>query len=390
MFCREGVYYLVSIFVVFMAAVLRQVNPMLLFASFLICPLFLAWWMGRQTLRQLSIDRKAPKRVHAGDTFVVQIELTNSRKKYSSWSVVVEDHIETRISNLGLSQPVQQPAVYFEYLKPGIEVRKNYVGRLPHRGQYRMGRMTVSTRFPCGFFRSWVQIGEPMDLLVLPRIGKLAASWIARQHEANENQHRRRYRPSRVSGEFLGVRHWQDGDTKRWIHWRKSARLNQLVVKQYEQHQNRGTAILVDLLSHKDEDPNSSKHKGNVELAVSFAATLAVEVIRRGGGNLLFGAYALEYEIYHGSATAQLLEQIMDRLAVLEPSSNDCLIDMLLEALATTEPNADLILVTDRPLRLDDMNRFGAIKDDPRLRVLSQRLRIVDVTSKEFSQIFEV
>ncbi|MDR1960481.1 MAG: DUF58 domain-containing protein [Planctomycetaceae bacterium] len=392
--CREGVYYLVSVLIVFSAAILRQVNPMLLFASLLICPLFLAWRMGRRTLFQLTIQRQTPARVHAGDTFVVQVELINPRTKYSSWSIVAEDHIETVTSFLGQNQPAQHPAVYFEYAEPGEYRRKNYIGRLPHRGLYRFRQLTLSTRFPCGFFQSAKRIGESAELLVLPRIGKLSASWLTRQHEAVENQHRRRYIPSRVSGEFLGVRHWQHGDAKRWIHWRKSAKLDKLVVKQFEQHQNRDTAILLDLFRTNSGDDlfpaTVRKYQENVELAVSFTATLAAEVIRRGGCNLLFGTYNKKYEILHGPAATPLLEQIFDRLAVLETPSQDCLAGMLLEMLTAIEPNTDLILVTHQPLKLDDMSRFGSLRDDPRLRVLAQRLRIVDTSSEHFSDIFEV
>jgi len=392
MTCREGVYYLAAIAFVFIAALIRQMNPMLLFASLLICPLFLAWRMGRQNLQQLTVKRKVPKRVHAGDTFVAQIELRNSHRKFSSWSIVAEDHIETVRSGLNLKQPIQHPAVYFEHVEPRGERRKNYIGRLPHRGLYRLRHITLSTRFPCGFFRSWTQVEESEEMLVLPRIGKLSASWISRQHEATENKQRRKYMPSRVTGEFLGVRHWQHGDAKRWIHWRASARHNQPVIKQFERHQNQDTAILLDLYHHGDYNHGdvASRAAENIELAVCFAATLAIEIIRRGGCNLLFGTYSQKHEIFHGQATVSLLEQILDHLAVIAPSSDDCLAEMLLDALAESDPNADLVLITDRPVNLNDQERFRRYKNDPRLRILAQRLRVVDVSDRKFSEIFEV
>ncbi len=125
--------------------------------------------------------------------------------------------------------------------------RKSYVGRLPERGRYCFGKITLSTRFPCGFFRSSVELNIENEMIVLPKVGTLATGWMTRQHDASETMLHRRHRPSRVTGEFLGVRGWRHGDTKRWIHWRASARHDQLVVRQYEQHQNHDTAVLLDL-----------------------------------------------------------------------------------------------------------------------------------------------
>ncbi|MCL2347780.1 MAG: DUF58 domain-containing protein [Planctomycetaceae bacterium] len=384
--CREGVYYSFVILGVLFASLLRQVNAMLLFSSLLVCPLFIAWWLSRRTIRKLKIRRKIPSHVHAGDTFVSQIELTNPRSKISSWGVIAEDHIEVVDSGTGKKQPLHQPAVYFDFVKPNDGKRKSYIGRLPDRGKYRFLPMTLSTRFPCGFFRSTVTEGETAEMYVLPRIGKLAAHWLTRQHDANETVLRKRYRPSRVTGEFLGVRGWQHGDAKRWIHWRASARHDQLVVRQYERHQNRDAAILLDLFQPGMTTPIVEE---NVELAVSFAATLASEIIRRGGCNLTFGTFQEKIELYGGPSAAPLLEQILERLAVLKIMKEDRLAELLFETLTVSDPNADLILVTHQPLNFNESKRFHVFKNDPRLRVIAQRVRLVDTSDSGFDQIFE-
>ena len=94
--------------------------------------------------------------------------------------------------------------------------------------------------------------------------------------------------------------------------------------------------------------------------------------------------------IYHGPSNTALLDQILDRLAVLRMTQTDCLADMLTEALANTEPNADLILISPVPIDFSDMTRFGKLKNDPRLRTLMQRVRMVAVTDEGFDEIFSV
>ena len=386
-FCREGVWYSLVIAGAFFAALLKQVNITMLFTSLLICPLFISLWLSRRILGQLAVTRIVPSRIHAGDTFVTQLELANPRERISAWGVIVEDDIEVIESGTGGEQPNHRPAVYFDYVCAGDGKRKSYTGRLPERGRYRFGKVTLSTRFPCGFFRSMVELNVVDEMIVLPTIGTLATGWMTRQHDASETMMRRRHRPSRVTGEFLGVRGWQHGDTKRWVHWRASARHDQLVVRQYEQHQNHDAAILLDLFCPAEK---ASQLADDTELAVSFAATLASDIIRRGGCNLTFGAFQESAEIYHGPSNTVLLDQVLDRLAVLRMTQTDCLADMLTEALASTEPNADLILISPAPVDFSDMTRFGKLKNDPRLRTLTQRVRLVAVTETGFDGIFSV
>ena len=386
-FCREGIWYSFVIAGAFFAALLKQVNPTMLFTSLLVCPLFISLWLSRRILRQLAVKRSVPSRIHAGDTFVTQLELANPREKISAWGVIVEDDIAIIESGANGEPTNHRPAVYFDYIRSNDSKRKSYVGRLPERGRYRFGKITLSTRFPCGFFRSSVDLDIASEMIVLPKIGMLTAGWMTRQHEASETMLHRRHRSSRITGEFLGVRGWQHGDTKRWIHWRASARHDQLVVKQYEQHQNHDAAILLDLYCPADK---TSQFADDIELAVSFAATLASDIIRRGGCNLTFGAFQETVEVYHGPSNTALLDQILDRLAVLRMTSTDCLADMLTEALANTEPNADLILISPTPVDFSDMTRFGKLKNDPRLRALMQRIRMVTTSDEEFDKIFHV
>ncbi|MDR1491650.1 MAG: DUF58 domain-containing protein [Planctomycetaceae bacterium] len=386
-FCREGTYYSLVIAGVLFIALLKQVNPMMLFASLLVCPLFIGLWLGRQTLKQLTVKRIAPSRIHAGDTFVTQLEVSNTGRKISSWGVVAEDTIKAIASGSEREQTEYKPAVYLDYIGASENQRKSYVGRLPVRGRYCFKKVTLSTRFPCGFFRSVTELEAESEMIVLPKLGTLTDGWITRQHEANETILHRRRRSSRMTGEFFGVREWRRGDTKRGIHWRSSARHNQMMVRQYEQYQNRDAAILLDLFHVGELLPRDEE---NMELAISFAATLTGDVIRRGGYNVTFGTFQDKYEIYRGASNAIFLERILERLAVVKRTQTDCLAELMTETLSNTDPNADLILITSLPIDLNGHGRLANLKNDPRLRTVMQRLRVVVTSDAEFDKIFVV
>ena len=392
-FSREGLYYLFVILVVMVGAILREVNPLLLFSVFLCVPLILAWRLGRRSLRGITIKRKLPHRIFAGEPFIVNLEVENSaavsrQRIISCWGLVVVDRIFP-LSDPDSKKKPFEPAVYFEFIPQGEGRRKTYAGRLPQRGRYGIGPLNVSTRFPFGFFRNWFDSktteSEKAEICVFPKLGKLAANWQTRQHEAVESLRRHRFRPSRVSGEFLGVRRWQQGDVRKWIHWRASAKHGEPVVRQFEQHQNRDCAVLLDLF--QPTKPNESEWE-NFELAVSFTATLVSEISRRGGCSLFFASAGSKEKFLSGPVCLPLVENILERLATVEPTPQDDLPELLWETLQNTDPSADLVLVSPHSIDLVQASRFDDVRNDLRFRTLFQRLRCVDTSNPDLDRIF--
>ena len=414
--CREGLYYLAMVALVFMGAILREVNLLLLFGALLACPVFIAWRLERKTMDQLKVQRKKPTGIVAGEVFHIPVEITNPRKKLSSWAIVIEDRIRL-IRNVNSkkdrSKPNGQskalirresktlsPAVYFEFVKAGATLKKSYSGCIPRRGRYKIGPIVASTRFPVGFFRTTMLVENESEqageFLVFPRWGKMTSNWYAKQHKSDENkQHRKQLRSSRVTGEFLGVRHWQSGDIKKWNHWRASAKHNELVVRQYEQHQNRDASIILDLYQPSQPSVREMEH---IELAVSVAATLVNELARRGGSNLLLGTFGNVdsneknitegVSVMFGQICVPLIESMMERLAVIEPTGDDALPDLLLQTLSSSDPSADMFFVTHTPIDFEKSDRFQSLRNDPRFRVLTQRIKVINTSSPTLNEIF--
>ena len=389
---REGLYYLFVVSIVMLGAILREVNPLLLFSVFLCVPLWMAWQLGRRSLRGIKVKRKLPLRMYAGEPFIMNVEVENvtaTRKRpISCWGLVIVDRIFPLNDPDAKTKPFE-PALYFEFIPSGESRRKTYAGRLPQRGRYGIGPLNVSTRFPFGLFRNWFDTslteGEKNEICVFPKLGKLAANWQTRQHEAAENVRRHRFRPSRISGEFLGVRRWQQGDVKKWIHWRASAKHGEPVVRQFEQHQNRDCAVLLDLF--QPTKPTEIERE-NFELAVSFTATLVSEISRRGGCSLFFATSGIREKFLVGPVCLPLVENILELLATVEPTPQDGLSELLLETLQNTDPNADLVLVGPHTINLPQSPRFDAVRHDPRFRTVCQRLHCIDTSNNNLDKIF--
>jgi uncharacterized protein (DUF58 family) len=395
---QEGLLYLCIVFAILIGSLIREVNTMLLFASFLLAPAILAFRMGRRTIKGMDIQRIIPAQIFAGESFIVGIEVTNSRpaRKWSlsCWGLVVVDRIHRLCENesLPLEKPYE-PAIYFNDVPNGQSRLQSYAGCLPQRGRYRFEQVQISTRFPFGFFRSKFEQTpqqqttghKTSEFFVYPKIGKLSNRWKSRRRKANESMQQFHYQPSQQIGDFLGVRPWQHGDTKKEIHWRASAKHQVPVVRQYELQQNQDCTVILDL--YHDGDWNDS-HRESFELAVSFAATLVSELARRNEGHIFFGTNKDPAESIYAPLGFPAQDQVLRRLTFAAPSKEDHLRETLLNI--PVHHQSEIVFVTTHPLDTHTSPRFKELCEDSRYRGLLKRFHVINTSSEKLDEIFSV
>ncbi len=388
--CREGWCYLIVLALVFGGALVRDVNLLIVLSGLMAGPLLLSRFMAVFTLRGLQVRRKLPPGICAGELLVSGVTLSNTRRRVGSWAVVVEDQLQ-RAAN-GQGKPRRKnglhPSVFFPYLPAGQQRQGAYRGRLPQRGRYQLGPLRLSTRFPFGMFCHTVTVGKTEPLLVLPRLGRLTRDWMARHHESFAGTNRREQRAG-ADGDFYGIRPWRSGDSRRWIHWRTSARTGKLMVRQFEQPRNRDVALLVDLWQPPAPQPIERE---NVELAVSFAATVVADLCHKGQSGVYLAAASADGVPLCGGGPASpaLMQELLEQLALIEGQSEDHLVALLEAVLNRTEPGTELVLVATRPVDLSDAARLGRLLSDPARRAALRRVRVVDTSSPELARYFHM
>lgn len=382
---REGLYYLGLMSAIFGLAMVRQINLVLVLAGMMVGPLIVNRQLVARTLRKLGVRRVAPPSICAGDLLVVTLELTNQRRRLSSWGVTVADQLQRE--DAGAEEPPLVPESLVTYVPPQGACTVVYRCRLPRRGRYRFGPIRLSTGFPFGLLRRTVGCASPQSLYVYPRLGLLTRRWLLRHREDYEGSQRRERRSGVASGDFYGVRPWQRGDSRRWIHWRSTARRGQVVVRQFERFRNRDVAVLVDLWQ---PHAASREQEENVELAVSFAASVIADLCRRGGGDLLLGLSGPTPQWIEGPASPALLDDVMQRLAVAGASPDDHLPQLLQEALKRIDTEVQVVLVSTRPVDVQDTQRLADLPGSPAWRSLLGRMRVIDAASSELEHYFRV
>lgn len=389
---REGWQYLLIFALVFGGALVNDVNLLLILGSMLAGPLLLSRHLALFTLRGLVVQRRLPRAVCAGDLLVVQLAIANTRRRVGSWILLLEEPVRRlghHVLMVGGGEAkrngaVSEGSVLFPYIPARQTCKGAYRGRLTERGRYRLGPLRLSTRFPFGLFRYSMQCGMPATLTVLPRLGRLTQSWKALRHESFAGNDRREHRPG-IDGDFYGLRPWQRGDSRRWIHWRTSARAGGVMVRQFEQPHSRDAAIVLDLWQPAVPDAASAE---NVELAVSFAATLAAELCRTGNSDVFLVAADPRPRVSGGPGSAALLQDLMERLALVDAQSDDRLVELLQLAVGQVEPGTEIVVVGTRPIDFLQATHAGKLPGDVARRLANHELRTIDTSSADLGRFF--
>lgn len=378
--CWEGFAYLAVVIAILAGALVREINLLFMAAGLMAGPLLWSWWWGRGMLRHVTVRRRLPRSVCAGDLLVVELELANLRSRGGCWALVVEESFFYENSR----QACSSARIYIPFLPAGGRQTASYRGRLMQRGRYQMAPARLSTRFPFGLFRHSIQLGQTEQLVVYPRVGRLTKRWTTRQQQAFEGAQRREQHSGRAEGDFYGVRPWRTGDSRRWIHWRASARHQALVVRQFEQYRNRDLAVLLDLWQPAESCPQDQEH---VEWAVSFAATLVAQACRKGVNRLGLAIVGQEGVWLTGPASTGLLEDAMTHLALAQPGAEDCLSKVLDPLAQTFRRGAEIVVIHAYPAGPTETSLLER-KTQLFRRLAGGQISVVDVTDPQFADYF--
>ncbi len=119
--------------------------------------------------------------------------------------------------------------------------------RFTHRGIYRVGIDGVFVKSLMGFFRISLNYREMQSVEVIPRRLDINAHMV---HVGGGGG----VTVSDEGEDPAGVRDYRPGDSMRKIHWKLSAKGEELLVKQYDGDGDKDTVIVGDMYAENDED----------------------------------------------------------------------------------------------------------------------------------------
>ncbi|WP_343944038.1 DUF58 domain-containing protein, partial [Pseudonocardia zijingensis] len=181
------------------------------------------------------------------------------------------------------------------------------------RGLHKVGPLTGTATDPLGLAEFDQELAGPQRLVVLPRVVPLRG--VPPALGAGEGVAGAALNHQGQGATDVLIRPYRQGDELRRVHWRSSARHNELMVRLEERPWRGGMTLLLDRrdAAHRGRGADSS-----LEFAVGLAASVCLHLLARGEPVTLVTEDGVELTP-PGSASGR--EQLLDALAGLRPSA---------------------------------------------------------------------
>ena len=282
-------------------------------ANALLVALPIAYVWARLNLSGLEVTVERPvDRLQEGTYFEERITVVNQSWITKLW-LEIEDasdlpgHVAKRVISLG----------------PRGQRSWRVTSLCTRRGLYTIGPVTVTTNDLFGLFRRSRSFGEPQDVLVFPRAVELPNFYVRPALLPGEGRVRRPV--YHTTPNASGVREYQPGDSFNRIHWRSTARSQDLMVKLFELDPASDIWVVLDL--HRDVQAGEGDDSTE-EHAVRIAASVA-RFFLLANRSVGFLAYGQQFHVQEAERGVSQYTRILEALALARATGDVPLGDLL-------------------------------------------------------------
>ncbi len=268
--------------------------------SAVIAVLVLAWLWAKLSMRGISAGAEdQPALAQVGEDVTQTVWLQNSSLLPRPWL-----HVEDVGNVPGL------PSEVMDVPTRGARTWTTLGTRAERRGRFHWGRLRLTASDPFGLFKTSVLTGEECELVVYPAPFPLDDFVISSAEETGDAPDYRA--TSQFTPNVVSVRRYSVGDSLNRIHWKSSAKLNRLMVKEFETEVQSDLSILLDLNRSVQVGAGLS---GTEEIGVTVAASVARYLLDFDNGIGFSAIGDTEYTIPSGTGDRHLW-RILEALAL--------------------------------------------------------------------------
>jgi uncharacterized protein (DUF58 family) len=264
---RDGWWCLLVVIGIGVAAINTGNNLLYLLVSLLLSLIVVSGMLSEQSLRGLRLEADVPDEIYAGTPALFGAVLTNRKRWLTSYSITLEILVRGGTPRF----------VYVPRLEPGRDCLLTWEETLPARGRHRLAGVRLTTRFPFGLFLKASRVILELPVLVFPAVHPIPSETLYRLVGAGTSATRRRGR----GHDLYNLRTYRAGDDPRHIHWRTSAKVQSLLVREMEAETTEDTRIVL--------RGTGAGNAAKLEAALSEAASIVAHLARTGAGVELVG-----------------------------------------------------------------------------------------------------
>ena len=306
---REGWIYILGIFLVAVAALNTGNNLLFLILASLIAIILMSGVLSSITLSGVEMRLQLPEHIFAGQPVRTLVEVDNEKLTLPSFSLRVE---AVRGKNAVNAAMLETP-VYFPYIPKHERVQQHVPMTFPRRGIYSQEAFRIVTRFPFGFLQKARRVDLKSEALVYPSVEPTRDFFevLPGMQGALESLAKGR------GQDLYALRDYQPRDSSRHVHWKASARLGSLMVREFTREDDCRVVLVLD--PRAPVGLAAKEANARFERAVTMCAALAWHFYER-NAILQFRTAGFETPLLEAE---EVIFDILRHLATAKPIPQD-------------------------------------------------------------------
>lgn len=296
----EGWVYIGGVLLISLAALNTGNNLLFLILATLIAIILMSGVLSSISLSGVSIRLELPEHIFASHAVRALVELENEKLTMPSFALRVEG---AKAKNSMASAVLDTP-VYFPYLSKRGQARQSIPITFARRGAYRQDAFRIVTRFPFGFLQKSRRVELPTEAIVYPNVEPTQELFdvLGGLQGALESMSKGR------GQDLYALRDYVPTDSARHVHWKASARLGSLMVREFTREDDCRVLLVLD--PHMAAGGASDRF----ERAVTLCAGIAWHFFEH-NAQLQFRTAGMETELVPAD---QIIFRILRHLAIAQ------------------------------------------------------------------------
>ncbi|WP_158887311.1 DUF58 domain-containing protein [Amycolatopsis anabasis] len=288
-------------------AVVLNERDLLRVAVFVVAlPLLVAAFIAASRVRIGAARKMLPDRVSVGSAGEVELDLWRNGR-LPAGEVLLEDGVPYALG--------ARPRFVVERLPHDRAVGLRYPIQPVLRGIQQIGPLRATITDPFGLCEFERELIGHSRLIVVPKVvglwGLPSGAGIGAGDDGSIRLHAGQGETDVI------VRQYRQGDDLRKVHWRSTARRDEIMVRVEERPWRGGTTVLLD---HRAAAHHGTGPTASLEWAVSFAASVCVHLRRAGHRVRLVSEHGKTLADTPGDGGEHYDNLILDALAALQPA----------------------------------------------------------------------
>lgn len=330
-------FYIIVLF----AAINTGNNLIYLVLAALSSALIISWILAWLSMRKVEAGMRLPEEIFAGEDTAVDFNV-------SKGTSLLPAHFLTLSLKGGGKHESHKPFIHLLENESHRRVQGFY--RFSQRGSYSLYGIQVSCDYPLGLIKHRRLFPKELDLIVYPRL--LDVEMLVQR--GWEGTHSLDSLLRGRDGGLRNIRPFVPGDDQRYLHWKATAKIGSMMIKELAMEESRSFWIHFNPLRLRSRGP---KEMELFETGVSIAATLA-QMGRTESARMLFSAPGIRLAPERND---EHVKEFLDYLATVQPGGR-----LLSDSGTLPDRRGDELIVVVDPLNIGvDWGADSMVLDRP-------------------------